>query len=285
MYFNKLAPTVISAMFLLLILSSVNFSSVKLVNAATGDLVNYNNNFNMYTSPNDPNKDSAMQNANCVVNFMQTYVYAAGSADNCNNASTPATPAEQSQTPVQSQAYPPASDGPQTAVGGQSDSAGVVKVVDTNNPNGATFAPVQSTAFTSNQNNPNDNDDDKDKDARDKDNDDDDNDKDNNRNDDDDDDKDKDARDKDNDDDDDDKDNNRNDDDDDDDKDKDARDKDNDDDNDNNNNDDENKVYNESTVTKQERKLLLTACFERAYDKGNYLSTEEIVNCAENYNS
>jgi hypothetical protein len=216
---------------------------------------------------------------------MQTYVYAAGSADNCNNASTPATPAEQSQTPVQSQAYPPASDGPQTAVGGQSDSAGVVKVVDTNNPNGATFAPVQSTAFTSNQNNPNDNDDDKDKDARDKDNDDDDNDKDNNRNDDDDDDKDKDARDKDNDNDDDDKDNNRNDDDDDDDKDKDARDKDNDDDNDNNNNDDENKVYNESTVTKQERKLLLTACFERAYDKGNYLSTEEIVNCAENYNS
>jgi hypothetical protein len=188
---------------------------------------------------------------------MQTYVYAAGSADNCNNASTPATPAEQSQTPVQSQAYPPASDGPQTAVGGQSDSAGVVKVVDTNNPNGATFAPVQSTAFTSNQNNPNDNDDDKDKDARDKDNDNDDDDKDNNRNDDDDDD----------------------------DKDKDARDKDNDDDNDNNNNDDENKVYNESTVTKQERKLLLTACFERAYDKGNYLSTEEIVNCAENYNS
>ncbi len=239
MYFNKLAPTVISAMFLLLILSSVNFSSVKLVNAATGDLVNYNNNFNMYTSPNDPNKDSAMQNANCVVNFMQTYVYAAGSADNCNNASTPATPAEQSQTPVQSQAYPPASDGPQTAVGGQSDSAGVVKVVDTNNPNGATFAPVQSTAFTSNQNNPND-DDDKDKDARDKDNDDDKDDNDNNRND---------------------------------------------DDNDNNNNDDENKVYNESTVTKQERKLLLTACFERAYDKGNYLSTEEIVNCAENYNS
>jgi hypothetical protein len=189
---------------------------------------------------------------------MQTYVYAAGSADNCNNASTPATPAEQSQTPVQSQAYPPASDGPQTTVGGQSDSAGVVKVVDTNNPNGATFAPVQSTAFTSNQNNPNDDDNDKDKDARDKDNDDDDKD---------------------------DKDNNRNDDDDDDDKDKDARDKDNDDDNDNNNNDDENKVYNESTVTKQERKLLLTACFERAYDKGNYLSTEEIVNCAENYNS
>jgi hypothetical protein len=285
MYFNKLAPTVISAMFLLLILSSVNFSSVKLVNAATGDLVNYNNNFNMYTSPNDPNKDSAMQNANCVVNFMQTYVYAAGSADNCNNASTPATPAEQSQTPVQSQAYPPASDGPQTTVGGQSDSAGVVKVVDTNNPNGATFAPVQSTAFTSNQNNPNDDDNDKDKDARDKDND---YDNDNNRNDDNDDDKDKDkdARDKDNDDDDkDDKDNNRNDDDDDDDKDKDARDKDNDDDNDNNNNDDENKVYNESTVTKQERKLLLTACFERAYDKGNYLSTEEIVNCAENYNS
>ena len=257
MYFNKLAPTVISAMFLLLILSSVNFSSVKLVNAATGDLVNYNNNFNMYTSPNDPNKDSAMQNANCVVNFMQTYVYAAGSADNCNNASTPATPAEQSQTPVQSQAYPPASDGPQTTVGGLSDSAGVVKVVDTNNPNGATFAPVQSTAFTSNQNNPNDDDNDKDKDARDKDNDDDDkDDNDNNRNDDDDNDKDK-----------------------------DARDKDNDDDNDNNNNDDENKVYNESTVTKQERKLLLTACFERAYDKGNYLSTEEIVNCAENYNS
>ena len=226
MYINKVTPTVISALFLLLILSSVNFSSVKLVNAATGDLVNYNNNFNMYTSPNDPNKDSAMLNANCVVNFMQTYVYAASSADNCNSTSTPATPIEQSQTPMQSQSYPAAPDGPQTGVSGQSDSVGIVKVVDTSNPNGATVAPIQSTSFATNQNNPNDKDD-NDKDARN-----------------------------------------------------------NDDDNDDNDNDkDENKVYNENTVTKEERKLLLTTCFERAYDKGDYLSTEEIVKCAENYNS
>ncbi|HEX5905236.1 MAG TPA: hypothetical protein VFY50_04245, partial [Candidatus Nitrosocosmicus sp.] len=67
--------------------------------------------------------------------------------------------------------------------------------------------------------------------------------------------------------------------------DKDARDKDNDKDDDNEGNDSETKVYNENTVTKQERKLLLTACFERAYDKGEYLSTKEIVKCAENYNS
>ena len=226
MYVNKVTPTVISALFLLLILSSVNFSSVKLVNAATGDLVNYNNNFNMYTSPNDPNKDSAMLNADCVVNFMQTYVYAASSADNCNSTSTPATPIEQSQTPMQSQSYPAAPDGPQTGVSGQSDSVGIVKVVDTSNPNGATVAPIQSTSFATNQNNPNDKDD-NDKDARN-----------------------------------------------------------NDDDNDDNDNDkDENKVYNENTVTKEERKLLLTTCFERAYDKGDYLSTEEIVKCAENYNS
>ena len=265
MYFNKVTSTVISAMFLLLILSSVNFSSVKLVNAATGDLVNYNNNFNMYTSPNDPNKDSAMQNANCVVNFMQTYVYAASSANNCNSTSTPSTPAEHTQTPLQSQApsqapvqgqtYPTAPEGPQTGVAGQGESVGVVKVVDSN-ANGGTFSPVQTTSFATTQNN-----DDDDKDARDKDNDDDKDDKDN------------DARDKDNDDDKDDKDN-------------DARDKDNDDDNDNSNDSDsETKVYNENTVTKEERKLLLTACFERAYDKGDYLSTKEIVKCAENYNS
>ena len=255
MYFNKVTSTVVSAMFLLLILSSVNFSSVKLVNAATGDLVNYNNNFNMYTSPSDPNKDSAMQNANCVVNFMQTYVYAASSANNCNSAPTPAIPADQAQTPlqgqtpVQGQSYPAAPEGPQTGVSSQGESVGVVKVVD-NNTNGGTFAPVQTTSFTTNQNNA-DNDDDNDKDDNDKD-----------------------ARDKDNDDD-----NDK------DDNDKDARDKDNDDDNDNNDSDSETKVYNENTVTKQERKLLLTACFERAYDKGEYLSTKEIVKCAENYNS
>jgi hypothetical protein len=261
MYFNKVTSTVVSAMFLLLILSSVNFSSVKLVNAATGDLVNYNNNFNMYTSPSDPNKDSAMQNANCVVNFMQTYVYAASSANNCNSAPTPAVPADQAQTPLQGQtpaqgqSYPAAPEGPQTGVSSQGESVGVVKVVD-NNTSGGTFAPVQTTSFATNQNNADNDDDDNDKDARDKDNDDDDNDKD--------------ARDKDNDDDD---------------NDKDARDKDNDDDNNNNDNNSETKVYNENTVTKQERKLLLTACFERAYDKGDYLSTKEIVKCAENYNS
>jgi hypothetical protein len=244
---------------LLLILSSVNFSSVKLVNAAPGDLVNYNNNFNMYTSPNDPNKDSAMRNANCVVNFMQTYVYAASSANNCNStpAPTPTTPADQTQTPlqsqspVQSQTYSAAPEGPQTGVTSQGESIGIVKVVDSNANNEGTFAPVQTTSSAITQNNPEEG---NDKDARDKDDDDNDNDKD--------------ARDKD---------------DDDNDNDKDARDKD-DDDNDNDK-DSETKVYNENTVTKQERKLLLTACFERAYDKGEYLSTKEIAKCAENYNS
>ena len=86
MYYNKLTSGFISAIFLLLVISSVNFSSIKLINAATGDLVNYNNNFQMYTSPNDPNKDSAMQNADCVVNFMTSYVYTASSAENCNNS-------------------------------------------------------------------------------------------------------------------------------------------------------------------------------------------------------
>ena len=86
MYYNKLTSGFISAIFLLLVISSVNFSSIKLISAATGDLVNYNNNFQMYTSPNDPNKDSAMQNADCVVNFMTSYVYTASSAENCNNS-------------------------------------------------------------------------------------------------------------------------------------------------------------------------------------------------------
>ena len=263
MYFNKVTSTVISAMFLLLILSSVNLSSVKLVSAATGDLVNYNNNFDIYTSPSDPNKDSAMQNADCVVNFMQTYVYAASSADSCTNASTstpttptdqaqtpaPTTPTDQAQTPIQNQGYPAttttttmtaaptsptttaaptpiaAAEGPQTGVTDQSDSVGVVRVVD-NNTNGATPLPVQSTSTTTSpQNNADDDNDNDDKDAKGK------------------------------------------------------------DDDDNNDNEFETKVYNENTVTKEERKLLLTTCFERGYDKGDYLSTKEIVKCAENYNS
>ena len=293
MYFNKVTSTVMSAMFLLLILSSVNLSSVKLVSAATGDLVNYNNNFDIYTSPSDPNKDSAMQNADCVVNFMQTYVYAASSADSCTNASTstpaPTTPTDQAQTPIQNQGYPAtttmttaptsttttaaptpiaAAEGPQTGVTDQSDSVGVVRVVD-NNTNGATPLPVQSTSTTTSpQNNADDDDDDNDnddKDAKGKDDDDDD----------DNDDDDKDAKGKDDDDD------NDNDNDNDD---KDAKGKD-DDDDDDNDKEIETKVYNENTVTKEERKLLLTTCFERAYDKGDYLSTKEIVKCAENYNS
>jgi hypothetical protein len=30
---------------------------------------------------------------------------------------------------------------------------------------------------------------------------------------------------------------------------------------------------------------LLKACFERAEDKGNYISSKEMKECAENYNS
>jgi hypothetical protein len=246
MYFNKVTSSAVSAVFLLLILSSVNFSSIKIANAAEGDLVNYNNNFDIYTSPNDPNKDSAMQNADCVVNFMQTYVYAASSAENCNNPNSTAQQPQADQNQIQGQPqyqgrYQPQSatgqgfqstDGPQTGTPSQSGEVGVVKVVDGNVGSGTnsvsnSFAPVQSTPLAVPQ--PNNNDDDNN------------NDNDNN-----------------------------------------AKDNDNGDDN---NNDNDNKVYNEKTVTKDERKLLLTACFERGYDKGDYLSTEEIVKCAENYNA
>ncbi|MDQ2685975.1 MAG: hypothetical protein M3Y25_09070, partial [Thermoproteota archaeon] len=187
-------------------------------------------------------------------------------ADSCTNASTstpttptdqaqtpaPTTPTDQAQTPIQNQGYPAttttttmttaptsttttaapipiaAAEGPQTGVTDQSDSVGVVRVVD-NNTNGATPFPVQSTSTTTSPQNNADDDNDND--------------------------------------------------------DKDAKGKDDDDDNDDNDNEFETKVYNENTVTKEERKLLLTTCFERGYDKGDYLSTKEIVKCAENYNS
>jgi hypothetical protein len=55
--------------------------------------------------------------------------------------------------------------------------------------------------------------------------------------------------------------------------------------NENENENDEKKVYNENTVTKEERKILLKACFERAEDRGNYISSKEMKECAENYNS
>lgn len=232
MYYNKLTSGFISAIFLLLVISSVNFSSIKLVDAAQGDLVNYNNNFQTYTSPNDPNKDSAMQNADCVVNFMTSYVYTSSSAENCNNSGTGTS---SSSSPQMSPAAPPSqsqglssSDGPQT---GTTDGSGVgiVRVVDTNS-NAGSSAPVQSSSFnttTTTSSNPNDTNNmnvDVDNDAKDNDNDD-----------------------------------------------------------DNNDNDKDAKVYNENTVNKEQRKLLLTTCFERAYDKGNYLSTEEIEKCAKNY--
>lgn len=161
MYSNKVTSSAVSVVFLLLILSSVNFSSIKLANAASGDLVNYNNNFDLYTSPNDPNKDSAMQNADCVVNFMQTYVYAASTAQNCNSPSTPASPTDQNQIQGQPQyqSQPNAqgqgqgfqtADGPQTGTPGQSGDVGIVRVVDgigsgTSSPGSITHAPVQST--------------------------------------------------------------------------------------------------------------------------------------------
>ncbi len=259
MYYNKLTSGFISAIFLLLVISSANFSSIKLVNAATGDLVNYNNNFQTYTSPNDPNKDSAMQNADCVVNFMTSYVYTSSSAENCNNSGTATGSSSPSVSPAapssQSQGLP-STDGPQTGVTDGSG-VGVVRVVDMNS-NAGGYTPAQSSSFVTTNSNPsdtnnvnvNDDNNDNDKDAKDKDNND----------------NDKDAKDKDNDD-----------------NDKDAKDKDNDD--DNNDNDKDAKVYNESTVTKEERKLLLTTCFERAYEKGDYLSTGEIEKCAKNYNS
>jgi hypothetical protein len=258
MYYNKLTSSLIPAIFLLLVISSVNFSSIKLVDAAPGDLVNYSNNFQTYTSPNDPNKDSAMQNADCVVNFMSSYVYTSSSAENCNNSGTgspsSSSSSSSSSSPPMSPVAPssqgqglPSSDGPQT---GMTDGSGVgiVRVVDTNS-NAGSSAPVQSSSFTTTTTNSNPNDTnnvnvDVDNDAKDNDNDDDNKDKDK-------------------------------------DKDNDAKDNDNDDDNKDKDNDA--KVYNENTVNKEERKLLLTTCFERAYDKGNYLSTEEIEECAKNY--
>ena len=262
MYYNKLTSGFVSAIFLLLVISSVNFSSIKLINAATGDLVNYNNNFQMYTSPNDPNKDSAMQNADCVVNFMTSYVYTASSAENCNNSdssnmggsssSSSSSPSMSPSTPSsQSQGFAP-TDGPQTGVKDGSG-VGVVRVVDTNSNAGNNLPTQSSSSLATNNSNPantntnnnvnvnvDDDNNDNDNNAKDNNNDNN-NDNDNNA-----------------------KDNN----------------------NDNNNDNDNNaKVYNENTVNKQDRKLLLTTCFERAYDNGNYLSTDEIVDCASNYNS
>jgi hypothetical protein len=218
MHFSKIKISFI--LFILLgfayfALSSSTTNTVK----AYEYLVNYNNNYNFYTSPDSVEKESAIKNIDCVVNFMQSYVYTSSSADTCNKAIPNNDNNNRYQT-FQSKNPNPTPDSTQQTFQQNSD-IGIVKVVDLNSVNSISNYPATytyssystSTTYTQEDKGKN-NDNDKSK---------------------------------------------------------------------NNGNND--KVYNENTVTKEERKILLKACFERAEDKGNYISSNEIKKCAENYNS
>jgi hypothetical protein len=204
---------------------SCSFSSLTTKTVYAYDyLVNYNNNYNIYTSANTPpDKESAFQNIDCVVNFMQSYVFTSSSvpsSSTCDKDRTP-TPTNDDIIEYQSdqgQYLPPLDNIQQTSQ--QDTGVGIVKVISPNNPSNINEPPASyshSSYSTPNiiyQGNTQ---------------------------------------------------------------------KENSDGNDNGN--DEKKEYNEDTVTKDERKILLKACFERAEDKGNYISSEEMKKCAENYNS
>lgn len=208
MHFIKLNSIIVIFTILILVFHLAITSQIKFANAE--DLVNYNNNFQIYTQPDDPNKTTAINNIDCVVNFMQTYVYTSSTFDNCNKSNS--TPNTQNTQGFSS----PPPDNPQTDFS-QANNPGVIRIVDANSNNG-NAAPIQT--FTINPS----------EDTKSKDNN-----------------------------------NNNND--------------------DNNKSKDNKKEYNENTVTKDERKILLKACFDRKYDKGNYLSNKEIISCAKDYNS
>ncbi len=219
MHFNKIK---ISLMFFVFLgLTSYGLSSLPTKAVYGYDyLVNNNNNYNVYTPPDTPpDKESALQNIDCVVSFMQSYVSTSSSVPSsyaCNKDTTTTKDDPNWYQSNQGQ-YPPSTYNTQQDF--QQDSGlGNVKVIDLNGSNEIDEHPASysySSYFTPtvtykiNMQSENDND----------------------------------------------------------------------------NDNDEKKVYNENTVTKEERKILLKACFERAEDKGNYISSKEMKECAENYNS
>ena len=214
MHFNKIKISLL--FFVFLGLTSYGLSSLQTKAVYGYDyLVNNNNNYDVYTSPDTPpDKESALQNIDCVVNFMQSYVSTSSSVPSsyvCNKDTT--TNDDPNWYQSNQGQLPPSTHNTQQDF--QQDSGvGAVKVIKLNGSNNVDEQPASyshSNYFTPtvtykiNMQNDNDN--------------------------------------------------------------------------------DEKKVYNENTVTKEERKILLKACFERAEDKGNYISSKEMKECAENYNS
>ncbi len=223
MHFNKIK---ISLMFFVFLgLASYSLSSLPTKAVYGYDyLVNYNNNYNGYTSPDiPPDKESALQNIDCVVNFMQSYVFTSSSVPSsyaCNKDTAATTNDDPNWYQSNQGRYTSSTDDAQQDFHQDSGTIGTVKVMDLNgtdnidgHPAPYSYSSYFKPAVTYKINMQNENDDDDDDD------------------------------------------------------------------------DDEKKVYNENTVTKEERKILLKACFERAEDKGNYLSSKEMKECAENYNS
>lgn len=216
MHFNKLKISLIFLVFL-------GFAPYGLSSLTTKDvygydyLVNYNNSYDVYTSPGTPaNKEAALQNIDCVVNFMQSYVFTSSSIPSsyaCNKDIATTTKDDPNWYQTNQNRYPPSIDNTQQDFHEDSDIV-TVRVIDLNGsnsigehpahyPHSSYFAPA--VTYKINMQSENDG--------------------------------------------------------------------------------DGKKVYNENTVTKEERKLLLKACFERAEDKGNYISSKEMKECAENYNS
>ncbi len=218
MHFNKIK---ISLMFFVFLgLTSYGLSSLPTKAVYGYDyLVNYNNNYNVYNSPDTPpDKESALQNIDCVVNFMQSYVLTSSSLPGSYSCNKDTTATDYPNGYQSNQGgYPSSIDNKQQDF--QQDSGiGNVKVIDLNglnnideHPASYSYSSYFTPAVTYKVNTQSENDSDSDS--------------------------------------------------------------------------DEKKVYNENTVTKEERKLLLKACFERAEDKGNYISSKEMKECAENYNS
>jgi hypothetical protein len=219
MHFNKIN---ISLMFFVFLgLTSYGLSSLPTKAVYGYDyLANYNNNYNVYTSPDTPpDKESALLNIDCVVNFMQSYVFTSSSVPSSYSCNKDTTTTKDVPNWYQSNQgwYTPSIDDTQQDF--QQDSGlGIVKIIDLNGSNNidehlasysypSYFTPAVTHKINMQSENDNDND------------------------------------------------------------------------------NGEKKVYNENTVTKEERKILLKACFERAEDKGNYISSKEMKECAENYNS
>ena len=220
MHFNKIKISLMFFVFLGLTSYGLSSSPTKAV-YGYDYLVNYNNNYNDYTSPvtPTPDKESALQNIDCVVNFMQGYVYTSSSVRgsySCNKDTTTTTTKDDPNWYQSNQgSYPPSMDNTQQGFQ-QYSGLGNVKVIDLNGSNNndehlasypypSYFTPTVTYKVDTQSEKDNDN--------------------------------------------------------------------------------DGKKVYNENTVTKEERKILLKACFERAEDKGNYISSKEMKECAENYNS